>query len=58
MSYWLVITIIILVLVFIVSMMTALLYSKPIQMPKEYLDAQKNKTETDKSDDNGRPSIP
>jgi hypothetical protein len=49
MSTWLVVAIIVLVLVFIVSMMTALLYSKPIQVPKEHETIQDKDKEKDES---------
>lgn len=49
MSTWIVVIIIVFILLFIVSMMTALLYSKPIQVPKEHKTIQKK--DKDKGND-------
>jgi hypothetical protein len=51
MSTWVVVTIIVIVLAFIISTITALLTSKPFQFSEEFKEAQRQKLDNKDDDD-------
>ncbi|MFT5277326.1 MAG: hypothetical protein ACI97K_000976 [Glaciecola sp.] len=57
MSTWIIVTIIVVILLFIVSTMTALLNSKPIRIPEGYEGAKQNKEDAHDKDDDRSGSV-